>query len=137
MQQTTSVNPRSPSLPAPAQPSVRLPHVPDIAWPYLRPLLPIVLFTVVLWLLHHEFSDYRLELFGGTPVVVRLYTAWGMSPPEIVRLVIFIGLAFWLGYTNKKATESGLRFEMVARANVATMLPTLKKNSDTWHRPEV
>ncbi len=62
MQQTTSANPLPPSLPAPVQPSVRLPHLLEIAWTYVRPLLPIVLFTVVLWLLHHEFSDYRRRL---------------------------------------------------------------------------
>jgi len=68
MQQTTSVNslstipyPLSPSLPAPAQPSVRLPHLLNIAWIYLGPLLPIVLFSVVLWLSHHKFRDDCLE----------------------------------------------------------------------------
>jgi len=38
-----------------------LPHLLNIAWIYLGPLLPIVLFSVVLWLLHHKFRNDCLE----------------------------------------------------------------------------
>ncbi len=36
-------------------------------------------------------------VLGGTPVRVRLYSSWGMSAPEIVRLMVMIGSTFWFG----------------------------------------
>ena len=189
MQQTTTTYPLSLSLPAPEQPTVRSPHLLGIVWPYLRPLLPIVLVTVVLWLLHHEFSDYRLEdirtsfrsispvailaavgltvcnyavmigydclgvrlvyqpislrqvtiaslisygfsnslgtLFGGTPVRVRLYTAWGMSPPEIV-------LSGWQRHSTTKSRSLQTRCRhRHRRAYLAAAIPLLMSCAGT------
>ncbi|QDV85867.1 bifunctional lysylphosphatidylglycerol flippase/synthetase MprF [Planctomycetes bacterium TBK1r] len=127
----------------------------------LKPLATIVFFAIALYLLHHEFKQYKIHdiassfraipitavlaalfftvcnytvmigydwlgvklvkhpltfkqisiaaliyyamsnslgvLFGGTPVRVRLYSGWGMSGAEIMRLIVFIGTAFWIG----------------------------------------
>ncbi len=36
-------------------------------------------------------------LLGGTPVRARLYSSFGMSAAEIVRLIVTIGTTFWVG----------------------------------------
>ncbi|MCA9178093.1 MAG: bifunctional lysylphosphatidylglycerol flippase/synthetase MprF [Planctomycetales bacterium] len=36
-------------------------------------------------------------LLGGSTVRLRLYTAWGLSAVEIVRLVVILSLTFWIG----------------------------------------
>lgn len=36
-------------------------------------------------------------LLGGTSVRYRLYSAWGMSAVDIVRLVLMLGFTFWFG----------------------------------------
>ena len=36
-------------------------------------------------------------LFGGTPVRIRLYSSFGMSAAEIVRMMVAIGTTFWVG----------------------------------------
>ena len=36
-------------------------------------------------------------LFGGTAVRYRLYSSWGLSTVEIVRLIVVMGTTFWLG----------------------------------------
>lgn len=48
-------------------------------------------------LLYYSFSNSLGAIFGGAPVRVRLYSGWGMPSPEIVRLIVFIGTAFWIG----------------------------------------
>ncbi len=48
-------------------------------------------------LLYYAMSNSLGVLFGGTPVRVRLYSGWGMSSSEILRLIVFIGTAFWVG----------------------------------------
>ncbi|HLJ09945.1 MAG TPA: bifunctional lysylphosphatidylglycerol flippase/synthetase MprF [Planctomycetaceae bacterium] len=45
-------------------------------------------------------------LLGGTPVRARLYSSWGMSAAEIVRLIVTIGTTFWVGVF----TLAGLMF---------------------------
>jgi phosphatidylglycerol lysyltransferase len=45
-------------------------------------------------------------LLGGTPVRVRLYSSWGMSAAEIVRMMVAIGTTFWAGVF----TLAGLMF---------------------------
>lgn len=43
-------------------------------------------------------TSYNLgAILGGTPVRVRLYSSWGMSAAEIVRLIVTIGTTFWIG----------------------------------------
>ncbi|MBI3861648.1 MAG: bifunctional lysylphosphatidylglycerol flippase/synthetase MprF [Planctomycetia bacterium] len=36
-------------------------------------------------------------LFGGTPVRIRLYSSFGMSAAEIVKMMVAIGTTFWVG----------------------------------------
>jgi phosphatidylglycerol lysyltransferase len=36
-------------------------------------------------------------LLGGTSVRYRLYSAWGLSSIDIVRLVVMVGVTFWVG----------------------------------------
>jgi phosphatidylglycerol lysyltransferase len=45
-------------------------------------------------------------LLGGTPVRIRLYSSWGMSAAEIVRMMVAIGTTFWVGVF----TLAGLMF---------------------------
>lgn len=43
-------------------------------------------------------TSYNLgALFGGTPVRIRLYSSFGMSAAEIVRMMVAIGTTFWVG----------------------------------------
>ena len=129
--------------------------------PWLKPTLSIVFFAIAMWLLHHEFAQFKAadvaesfrsiprtaifaalfftvcnyavmigydylgtrvvkhplslkqisiasllyysvsnslgSILGGTPIRVRLYSGWGMSSPEIVRLIVVIATAFWSG----------------------------------------
>ena len=48
-------------------------------------------------LLSYAFGNSLGVLLGGTLVRVRLYSAWGLTPPQIVRLIFFIGFAYWIG----------------------------------------
>lgn len=57
-------------------------------------------------LLSYAFSNSLGTLLGGTPIRFRLYAAWGMTTPEIIRLLFFIGFAFWIGLL----TLSGVLF---------------------------
>lgn len=36
-------------------------------------------------------------LLGGSTVRYRLYSAWGFSPIEIIRLVLMLAVTFWVG----------------------------------------
>lgn len=36
-------------------------------------------------------------LLGGTPVRARLYSTWGLSAPEVVKLLVMVGTTFWVG----------------------------------------
>lgn len=47
--------------------------------------------------LYYSFSNTLGSVFGGTPIRVRLYASWGMSSPEIVRMILLIATAFWMG----------------------------------------
>ncbi len=43
-------------------------------------------------------TSYNIgAVLGGTPVRIRLYASWGMTPLEIVRLMAMIGTTFWFG----------------------------------------
>ncbi len=48
-------------------------------------------------LLSYAFSNSLGVFPGVAPVHARLYSSWGMPSSEIVRLVLVIGVAFWLG----------------------------------------
>lgn len=56
--------------------------------------------------LYYAFSNSLGTLLGGTPVRVRLYSAWGMSTAELLRLFLLITVAFWVGM----AAISGVLF---------------------------
>ncbi|RCS43914.1 bifunctional lysylphosphatidylglycerol flippase/synthetase MprF [Bremerella cremea] len=47
--------------------------------------------------LYYSFSNTLGSVFGGTPIRVRLYASWGMTSPEIVRMILLIAAAFWMG----------------------------------------
>ncbi len=36
-------------------------------------------------------------LFGGSTIRFRLYSSWGLSSLEIVKLVLIVGVSFWIG----------------------------------------
>ncbi|MCA9159243.1 MAG: bifunctional lysylphosphatidylglycerol flippase/synthetase MprF, partial [Planctomycetales bacterium] len=55
-------------------------------------------------LLSYAFSNSLGTVLGGTPIRFRFYSAWGLSAPEIVRLIFFIGFAFWLGLLTLSGT---------------------------------
>ncbi|MGI9472928.1 MAG: bifunctional lysylphosphatidylglycerol flippase/synthetase MprF [Rubripirellula sp.] len=55
-------------------------------------------------LLSYAFSNSLGVFLGGAPVRARLYSSWGMSSSEIVRLVLLIGAAFWLGLFSLAGT---------------------------------
>ncbi|GIX00971.1 MAG: hypothetical protein KatS3mg111_4303 [Pirellulaceae bacterium] len=55
-------------------------------------------------LLYYAFSNSLGAVFGGTPVRVRLYSGWGMSSQEIVRMIVFIAAAFWVGLFTLSGT---------------------------------
>lgn len=48
-------------------------------------------------LLSYAFSNSLGTFLGGTPIRFRLYSSWGLTVSEIVRLSLFIGFAFWIG----------------------------------------
>ncbi len=48
-------------------------------------------------LLSYAVTNSLGTVLGGTPVRFRLYSAWGLSTSEIVRLLFYIGIAFWIG----------------------------------------
>ncbi|MDA7893534.1 hypothetical protein N9B38_01340, partial [bacterium] len=55
-------------------------------------------------LLSYAFSNSLGVFLGGAPVRARLYSSWGMPSSEIVRLVLVIGVAFWLGLFSLAGT---------------------------------
>jgi phosphatidylglycerol lysyltransferase len=59
-------------------------------------------------------------LLGGGSVRFRLYSAWGLSPGEIVQLVLILGVTFWFG--------------VFALAGVIFIVHPFEISSD-WHLP--
>lgn len=59
-------------------------------------------------------------LLGGGSVRFRLYSAWGLSPAEIVQLVVILGVTFWFG--------------VFALAGVIFIVRPLEISAD-WHMP--
>ncbi len=53
--------------------------------------------VAIVSLLYYSLSNSLGAVFGGAPVRIRLYSTWGMSASQIVRMLFFIGLAFWMG----------------------------------------
>ncbi len=47
--------------------------------------------------LSYSFANALGAVLGGTPVRARLYTAWGLTAPEIARLIVVISITFWIG----------------------------------------
>ncbi|MCA9008996.1 MAG: bifunctional lysylphosphatidylglycerol flippase/synthetase MprF [Planctomycetaceae bacterium] len=48
-------------------------------------------------LLSYAVTNSLGTLLGGTPVRFRLYSAWGLSTTEVIRLIYYISIAFWIG----------------------------------------
>ncbi len=42
--------------------------------------------------------SYNLTVFGGGAARYRIYSNWGIAPLNIAKIVIFCGLALWLGF---------------------------------------
>lgn len=57
-------------------------------------------------LLSYAVTNSLGTILGGTPVRFRLYTAWGLSTTEVIRLIYYISIAFWIGL----ATLGGILF---------------------------
>lgn len=69
--------------------------------------------------LYYSFSNTLGSVFGGTPIRVRLYASWGMSSPEIVRMILLIAAAFWMGlFTLGGTLFLFTPFEIPARFNL-------------------
>jgi phosphatidylglycerol lysyltransferase len=43
-------------------------------------------------------NSLGFALLTGTPVRARLYSGWGLSAPQVTRIVLFCFLTFWLGF---------------------------------------
>ena len=43
-------------------------------------------------------NSLGFALLTGTPVRARLYSGWGLSAPQVTRVVVFCFLTFWLGF---------------------------------------
>ncbi|HVT61579.1 MAG TPA: bifunctional lysylphosphatidylglycerol flippase/synthetase MprF [Thermoanaerobaculia bacterium] len=73
-----------------------------------------------------SFSGYAFSntlgytLLTGTPIRARLYAGWGLSAPQVTRVVLFCFVTFWLGFL----TLAGTTFAVEPLA-----LPSL------WHSP--
>jgi phosphatidylglycerol lysyltransferase len=68
--------------------------------------------------LSYAFSNSLGSVFGGTPIRFRLYSAWGLSVPEIIRLIFFISFAFWIGLLSLSGILFvAYPFEIPARFN--------------------
>ena len=48
-------------------------------------------------LLGYAIGNSCSSLLGGSTVRYRLYSAWGLSTVEIVKLVVFLSVTLWLG----------------------------------------
>lgn len=48
-------------------------------------------------MLSYAVTNLMGTILGGTPVRFRLYSACGLSVPEIIRVLYFIAVAFWMG----------------------------------------
>jgi uncharacterized membrane protein YbhN (UPF0104 family) len=73
-----------------------LPGYDFLATRFLGQRLPssrIALVGVIGYAATHNFGTF----FGGTPVRYRLYSAWGLSAGEIVKVIGVAGMTFWLG----------------------------------------
>jgi phosphatidylglycerol lysyltransferase len=57
------------------------------------PLRRVALASFVGFAVSYNFG----ALLGGTPVRYRLYSSWGLTASEIVRLFVMMGVTFWVG----------------------------------------
>jgi phosphatidylglycerol lysyltransferase len=49
-----------------------------------------------------------LSFFGGSAVRYRMFTSWGVTPPDLARVITFNVLTFWLGFLTLAALVLGL-----------------------------
>ncbi len=45
----------------------------------------------------YAFSNLLGAFLGGTPVRYKLYSAWGVSSKDVVRIIYCVSVAFWIG----------------------------------------
>jgi len=45
-------------------------------------------------------NNVGLSLFGAVAVRMRLYTRWGLSVPDVIRLAVFAGFTAWIGVVS-------------------------------------
>ena len=55
----------------------------------------IALASFVAYVFSHNVG---LSFFGGSAVRYRMFTSWGVTPPELARAITFNVLTFWLGF---------------------------------------
>jgi uncharacterized membrane protein YbhN (UPF0104 family) len=114
---------------------VLLPGYDLLATRFLGQRLPssrIALVGVIGYAATHNFGTF----FGGTPIRYRLYSAWGLTAGEIVKVIGVAGLTFWIGLAalasvvflvSPLPVPTGLHFPMatVRPLGVVLLVPTL------------
>ena len=68
-----------------------------LACRYLRRPLPYRQTALVGFIGYAFSNNIGLANLAGGSIRYRFYTAWGFSPLEVARIVLFCGLTFWLG----------------------------------------
>ncbi|MFI5216393.1 MAG: bifunctional lysylphosphatidylglycerol flippase/synthetase MprF [Candidatus Limnocylindria bacterium] len=67
-----------------------------------------------------------LSFFGGSAVRFRMFTSWGVTPPELARAITFNVLTFWLGFLmlgGLALTLDPIRFPASWHAVIETSRP--------------
>ncbi len=67
-----------------------------------------------------------LSFFGGSAVRYRMFTSWGVTPPELARAITFNVLTFWLGFltlTGLVLSLDPIRFPAAWHAVIETSRP--------------
>jgi phosphatidylglycerol lysyltransferase len=67
-----------------------------------------------------------LSFFGGSAVRYRMFTSWGVTPPELARAITFNVLTFWLGFLTLAGMVLSLdpiRFPAAWHAVIETSRP--------------
>jgi phosphatidylglycerol lysyltransferase len=65
----------------------------------------IALASFVAYVFSHNVG---LSFFGGSAVRYRMFTSWGVTPPELARAITFNVLTFWLGFLMLAGVSLGL-----------------------------
>lgn len=98
------------------------------------------------------FVGYAVSQAVGNPILTggsvryRLYSLWGLSPPEVAKSILFAGLSFWLGFFALGGTVLALDSGALAAASdlpiptrllgLLVLLPVGAYVGVTWTRSE-